>query len=371
MAQLETTGYYAFGVPLYLALIGIESLAARRRGAARFSFADSVGNIGAGLGAIVVGLFLGPILIALYEWAFRHFALVHFAPRAWTPWALALVMADFGHYWHHRLDHRVAAFWAVHGVHHQPVEMNFTVGMRHAWFSDLYSFPFYAPLPLLGVPVAHFFIATSILSLHALLTHSAEYDFPSFGLFVTPRSHIVHHAKNPRYVDKNFGAMLSLWDRLFGTHVDLDPAEPPIYGASDGYETHDGARAQWVLVRDLLARVRRARTVGDKLRLLVARPGSGPDAARLSVRSSGAIPRATKLYVAAQLAATALFSSYVFIWRDAHSLALRVASAAIIVASLVTLGGLLDGRRAAWRWEAARVALGAAGLWALVGRAAS
>src|SRR5581483_683895 len=147
-----TTGYYAFGVPLYAGLVAAEWLVARRRGAATLSFAESVGNLSAGLGAIVVGLFVGPALILLYEWGYAHLALVRFRPGSWAPWVLGVVLAHFGHYWHHRLDHRVAACWAVHGVHHQPEEMNFTVAMRHAWFSDLYAIPFYALAPLCGVP---------------------------------------------------------------------------------------------------------------------------------------------------------------------------------------------------------------------------
>src|SRR5207253_1756066 len=83
-------------------------------------------------------------------------------------------------------------------------------------------------------------------------------------------------ARNPRYIDKNFGAMLCVWDRLFGTHVELDPDEPPVYGAHSGYETHDGALSQWVLWRDLSARCRRAGTLRDKVRVLTSRPAWAP-----------------------------------------------------------------------------------------------
>jgi sterol desaturase/sphingolipid hydroxylase (fatty acid hydroxylase superfamily) len=238
---METTAYYAFGVPLYALLVAAEHLRARRTGRSTLGFAESFGNVSAGLGAIVVGLFLGPVLLLLYGWAERTFAIVRWPEGSLLPWVLAIIFADFGHYWHHRLDHRVAACWAVHGVHHMPEEMNFTVAMRHAWFSDLYSFPFYAPLPLLGVPASHFFVATTLLSVHALITHTAHFDFPGFGVLVTPSSHVLHHARNARYLDKNFGAMLCVWDRLFGTHVTRDPSDPPRWGSTRGYETHDGA----------------------------------------------------------------------------------------------------------------------------------
>lgn len=369
MAQLETTAYYAFGVPLYLSLMGVERMVARRRGAPTLSLADSVGNLSAGLGSVVVGLFLGPALIALYDWGYTHLALVQWPAGAWAPWVLAVVLTDFGHYWHHRLDHRVAACWAVHGVHHQPVEMNFTVAMRHAWFSDLYSFPFYLPLPLLGVPTSHFFVATTLLSFHALITHTEHFNFPSFGVLVTPRSHILHHARNPRYLDKNFGAMLRVWDRLFGTHVEMDPGEPPIYGTTRGYETHDGAWSQGVLVRDLVVLARRAPTLRDKLRVFTSRPGwvpPGVDLPEVSPpRRSEDIPVGTRLYVTAQFTITLAFSLFVFIPREQYSSLFKILSTFAIIGSLLTLGGLLDGRRGAWRMEAARVALSVGGLVAL------
>jgi sterol desaturase/sphingolipid hydroxylase (fatty acid hydroxylase superfamily) len=364
MAQMETTAYYAFGVPLYAGLVGVEWLLARRRGGATLSFAPSFGNLSAGLGAIVVGLFLGPVLIALYDFGHQGFALVRWPEGSVVPWILAVVLADLAHYCHHRLDHRVAACWAVHGVHHMPEEMNFTVAMRHAWFSDVYSWPFYAPLPLLGVPASHFFVATTLLSFHALITHTAHFDFPSLGIFVTPRSHVLHHARNPRYLDKNFGAMLCIWDRLFGTHVELDPDDPPAYGTVRGYATHDGAAAQWVLWQDLVALCRRATTLSDKLLVFVSRPGwtpPGVDEPRLMPPpASAAIPLASKLYVAAQFVLTLGFSLHVFLLRDEHSWAWKGAAALGIVACLVTLGGILDGRRGALRAEAVRVVLTAA-----------
>lgn len=353
MRQLETTGYYAFGVPIYFSLIAAEYFVAKKRGKTPASFADSVGNISAGLGAIVVGLFLGPLLIALYDWGYAHLAIVHWDKGSIVPWILAIVLADFAHYWHHRLDHRVAACWAIHGVHHMPEEMNFTVAMRHAWFSDVYSWPFYALLPICGVQTAHFFVATTLLSFHALITHSEHWNFPGFYIFVTPRSHILHHAKNPRYIDKNFGAMLCIWDRLFGTHVDFSVEDPPQYGTLRGYETHDGARAQFVLLRDLFTLSRAAPTWRDKLRVFLSRPGYAPHGIALppvaAPPRSAQIAFGRKILVAAILCFTIAFSLYVFILRDLHSWLLKSLASAAMIASLLFLGAILDGKKAAQR----------------------
>lgn len=347
MAQ-ETTAIYAFGVPLYLGLIALEARVAERRGRPTAELPESLGNLSAGLGTVVLGLFLGPVLIGLYGFGLSHLALVHWPEGAWQPWLLALVLADFGHYWHHRFDHRIAACWAVHGVHHQPQQLNFTVAIRHAWFSDLYSFPFYVPLVVAGVPPEIFFVATTLLSFHALVTHTELFDFPSLGVLVTPRSHALHHARNAPYLDRNFGAMFCVWDRLFATHVGFDPAVAPEYGTLRGYETHDGVRSQWVLWRDLFALFRRARGLSARLRVLFGRPGSAPPGAVLAPLvappTSAQLPAGLKLFCALQFAATVAFSLVVCTRREAFSWSFKLLAASLLLTSLWMVGGLLDGR---------------------------
>lgn len=363
---METTAYYAFGGPIYLFVVALEWWVARRRGKRILSFAPAFGNLSAGLGAITVGLFLGPALILLYSWAYDTFRLVTWPAGSIVPWILGIMLADLGHYLHHRLDHAVAACWAVHGVHHQPEELNFTVAMRHAWFSDLYSFPFYAACPLLGVPVEAFFVGTTLLSFHALITHSAQYRFPSLGIFVTPQSHMLHHARNPEYLDRNFGAMLCVWDKLFGTHVSLSAT--PEFGCTRGYATHDGVRAQGVFWADLLDLARRARG-WDRVRVFVRRPGWHPEGVEPApiVAPPSTHSRGVRAYVALQFVLLLPFAHWVLILRDAHGWGVDLVGAAVILATLWTLGRLLDGRRHAWAVEGARVVLGGLGVAWVVG----
>ncbi len=360
MKAMETTFFYAFGLPLYFFLIWLEARRARKRGMSVLTLPEAINNLSTGYGTIVIGLFLGPALILLYDWAFRNFALIDWSEGSWQPWVLALILADFGHYWHHRFDHRVAACWAVHGVHHQAEQMNYTVAMRHAWFSDLYSFPFYAMLPLVGVPTAHFFIATTVLSLHALLTHTEQFRFPGFGIFVTPQSHVLHHAMNGPYVDKNFGAMFSVWDRMFGSYVKLDPAHAPHYGSTNGYETHDGVKSQLVLLRDLLRLARQASSMREGLRVVFGRPGTLPAGASAPpvahAPHTDNIARGIKVYVALQFALTIALSLLVLIPRDDYAWQWQLVAAVATVGALSSIGGLLDGRRGAWAVEAFRCA---------------
>ena len=258
--QLDTNGYYALGVPAYLAVIGVEWLLLRRRGVKSYALPESLANMSAGLGEVTLGVFIGPTLVLLYEWAYRHLAVVHlFRDGSLASWVFAFLLADLCYYGYHRASHGVGAFWAIHGVHHQARVMNVTVALRHPWLSDSYSAPFYALCPIMGIPTAQFFVAISFISFYAFTVHSRTFRRPGLFVLVTPQTHIVHHAKNPRYIDKNFGAMFTLWDRLFGTHVEVVPEDPPVLGTLSGCETYDGAKAQWVGWRDLYERARLVR----------------------------------------------------------------------------------------------------------------
>jgi len=372
--QLDSTGYYALGIPAYLVLLVIEHRWARGRGRSGYRCAPTIGTLSTGLGEVIIGLFLGPCLVLLYGWAVERFALVRWPEGSLTPWVLAFLLGDLGYYVYHRAGHSVACLWAVHSVHHQAEDFDLTLALRHPWFSDFYSAPFYALLPLLGVPTLHFFIAISVISFYAVTIHSPIFRRPSLFVFVTPDTHVVHHAWNPPYRYRNFGAMFTLWDRFFGTHVELDDATPARIGVRTGYETHDGALSQFVVFRSLLAAARRARTWSEVLAVFVGAPGRLPPgvmapAPRRPARDDATIPLPVKLYASTQFAITLALAVFVLWLRDRHPFSLLVASAMVILVSLSTIGGLLDGRRACVRDEMLRLAatavlgLGYARLW--------
>lgn len=359
MQLLDTNGYYALGIPFYLTIIGVEIALARKQGLRVYRFADTLGNFSAGLGEIVIGLFLGPLLLWLYDFGYAQLALFHYAKGSPLPWILAFLCGDFCYYIYHRAGHAVAMLWAIHGVHHQSESFNVGVATRHPWLSDTYSFIFYVPLPLLGVPALHFFVAITIISFYALMVHSQVFRFPGFGILVTPASHIVHHARNPRYINRNFGAMFQIWDRLFGTHVNLDPQEPPIIGTVFGYQTHDGAYSQWVFFRDLIATARQVSSVKDRFRLFLRHPGWTPQGIawpkHTAARNDGDIPNATRRHAVISFTATLLLAVYVLWWRDNHDVYVQLYTTAVLLWGLHTIGGLLDGRVGAARQDLIRL----------------
>jgi alkylglycerol monooxygenase len=360
VSRLENNAYYALGAPAYVVLVLLELWAARRRGEVAYGFGDTIGNLSCGLGEVVIGIFLGPFLIAMYDFGYAHLAVVHWADGSVVPWVLAFLLADLCYYWYHRAGHAIAALWSIHGVHHQSERFNLTIAMRHPWLSDTYAGVFYTPLPVMGVPATHFFIAISIISFYSLSIHTRMLDRPGLFVFTTPATHILHHARNPRYLGKNLGAMFTLWDRMFGTYVEVDPADPPVLGSRAGYTTHDGARAQWVFPGMMLDAFRQARGLGDRARALFARPGWAPPGAtvvpRQPARGDDEISAPAKVYVGAQFVATVVFALYVMWLREQHPFSMLLASSAVILWALSTLGALLDGRAGASGRELLRLA---------------
>jgi len=366
MNHLDTNAYYALGIPAYVLVVLLELWWTRRRGLVAYRYADSFGNLSAGLGEIIIGLFIGPYLIALYVLGYEHYALVCWESNSWIPWVLAFFLGDFCYYWYHRVGHRVAIFWAIHGVHHQSEEFNVTVAMRHPWFSDFYSAPFYAPLPLLGVSPTQFFIAISAISFYSLSIHSKVFQRTGLYIFTTPATHIVHHCHNPRYIGRNLGAMFTLWDRFFGTHVEMRADDPPKLGTPYGYETHSGARAQWIYWRDLWHAVRAGGRLSERVRILFGRPGRHLRGTALiatrKARDDDEVPTWLKLYSAGQLCIAACFSVYILWLRDQHSVVVWMIAAVLVLWSLFSLGSLLDGDERAWSQELLRLSA-----WVLAG----
>jgi hypothetical protein len=210
-----------------------------------------------------------------------------------------------------------------------------------------------------GIPPLHFFLAISIISFYSLTVHSQVFHRPGFWFLVTPATHIVHHAKNKRYMNHNYGAMFTVWDRMFGTYVEVDPADPPDLGTTFGYQTHDGARAQWVFFQDIVTVARNAKTFGDKVRAFIRHPGWTPEGMVFPVhsppRADAAIPTNIKVYTAIAFTMTLAFGVYLLWLRDQHPTWILIAGAFVILWGLSTLGGLLDGRDGARTREGLRV----------------
>ena len=152
---------------------------------------------------------------------------------------MAVAIADFLYYWEHRAEHSIRFFWAYHNVHHSSTEYNLTTALRLSWLEVYFLWIFYIPMALMGFHPLQILIAVQITALYQIWIHSQKIGRLGIleKIINTPALHRVHHSSNPKYIDKNYGAIMIIWDRLFGTYQ--PQTEDPIYGLTENINTNN------------------------------------------------------------------------------------------------------------------------------------
>ena len=218
--------------PVFLLLIAVEFLVGLRRGRNTYRLNDALSSIGLGVMSQLTGVFSALLLLAVYAAAYQHVALWHWPVEAAWTWLAALLLYDFCYYWRHRLGHTVAVLWAAHAVHHQSEDYNLSTALRQTSSGWLADWLFYLPMAVLGVPPLVFGVVALVDLLYQYWVHTQHIGKLGWfdRWFCAPSNHRVHHAVNERYLDKNYGGILIVWDRLFGSFAEEDPREPCVYG---------------------------------------------------------------------------------------------------------------------------------------------
>ena len=151
---------------------------------------------------------------------------------AWYIWIICQILDDLSHYWLHRFNHTVRFMWAAHVVHHSSEHYNYGTALRLSWIAMIYKPLFYVWLPIIGFHPEMVVVCLGIESVWQFLLHTSYCPKLNFfeRFFITPKQHEVHHATNAQYLDKNHGAILNIWDKLFGTWQDYDDTVSIEYG---------------------------------------------------------------------------------------------------------------------------------------------
>lgn len=262
----------AAAIPAFLLLISLEFVVARLRGRAVWRFNDAVTDVSCGIGSEMVGLFEKAVVLAGYLFLYEYVRVATLSDYGWVEWAVAFLGVDVLYYCWHRCSHRVHFVWAGHVVHHQSQDYNLAVALRQAWFTSFTSWVFYLPLAVLGVSPEVFAINTAISLLYQFWIHTELIDRlgPLEWVLNTPSHHRVHHGVNPIYIDKNYAAILIVWDRMFGT---FEPeSEPVVYGTVKGFKSWNPVWANFEHWAHLFREAREADTWGDRVWLWFAPP---------------------------------------------------------------------------------------------------
>lgn len=264
--------------PVFLLLIAAEFAVGLVRGRNTYRLNDALSSIGLGILSQVVGVFTTAMTIGIYALVFEHVSLTRLPADAWWVWVGALLLYDFCYYWLHRAGHRCGLFWAAHVVHHQSEDYNLATALRQTSSGWLVGWVFYLPMALAGVPPLVFAVVALIDLLYQYWVHTQQIGRLGWfdRWFCAPSNHRVHHAVNDRYLDRNYGGILIVWDRLFGSYAVEDAAEPIVYGTRAPLRSWNPLWANlevyWALTQDCL----HARSWADKLRVWLKPPGWRP-----------------------------------------------------------------------------------------------
>ncbi|HUF03483.1 MAG TPA: sterol desaturase family protein [Aridibacter sp.] len=227
------TNIYVYLTPLALAFIALEMFFSWYYRKGYVSFQEAVANFGTALGNQTMNVLVAAGVYVVYGYLWENFRLLTIEMNVLT-FILLLLGVDFIFYWVHRWGHAINIMWAAHSPHHSAEEMNFFVALRASVTQRLTSFLFFWPLTLIGFHPAHIYLMAGIHLFIAFLHHTEfipKLWRPIELIFTTPSHHRVHHGVNFKYLDKNFGEFLIIWDRVFGSFE--EEQEKVVYGIYD------------------------------------------------------------------------------------------------------------------------------------------
>ena len=278
MFENNVTEYtvYAVGAPIVIALILIESLVSSSKKLGYYKRGDSMGTIGLIIGNVIVNLLTKTSILGFYLFLYQYKLFDISSLSLWTQVISTLMVIDFIYYWFHRTSHRVRFFWGIHMNHHSSEEMNFLVSLRQAWFNPLFRVPFFFILPLIGFNPFLTFIVGAASTLWAVIQHTQTIGKlgPLEWFMVTPSAHRVHHGVNEEYLNKNFGNLFIVWDRIFGTYA--EEKEAVIFGLTNNVKTFNPFRItafSWIqFVNDFKA----SKNLSDKFMSFFGSPEWSP-----------------------------------------------------------------------------------------------
>lgn len=368
--------FILYAVPFFFVLIAAELLADRWRGVNNYRVADAINSMSTGVLSTTTGLLTKGVGLVTYGFALEHLALFKLSADSVWVWVLAFVLYDFCYYWLHRMGHERNILWAAHSVHHQSEDYNLSTALRQTSTGFLLSWIFYLPMAVLGVPLLVFVSVAALNLLYQFWVHTKH--IPKLGwfewCFVTPSNHRAHHAQNALYMDRNYGGVFIIWDRLFGSFQEEDDNEPVIFGVTTPLASWNPLWANVQFYAQLWDDARRAQSKWDTLRIWFMRTGWRPaDVAAKYPMNKPDLSQFRKFEVPLdgrqQLYVVLQFCIYIALGSYLMNLEQRLPTAALVLGwsavalGLFTLGVALENRPWALKLELLRLASNVPLVW--------
>lgn len=287
----------ALAIPFFLLALLVELGVDRYRGTGYYRTTDAIGSLSAGILSTTFGYFTKLLPLIVWGFVLENFALFDMpltlfdlSASGVLLWVTAAIAWDFCYYWFHRFSHEWSILWAAHAVHHQSEDYNLSTALRQTSTGFLFGWIFYLPLFLLGFPLEVLVTVNAVNLIYQFWVHTRHVGSlgPLDRWLVTPSNHRVHHARNSAYVDRNYGGIFIVWDRLFGTFEPERAEEAVVYGVRKPLNTFDPFRANLSVYGDLWFDSRQTTAWCDKLKVWFSRTGWRPaDVARRYPERSG------------------------------------------------------------------------------------
>ena len=243
---------------------------------------------------------------------------------SWVTWVIAFLMYDLTYYIQHRLHHEIKILWATHVVHHHGEEYNLATALRQTSTGFLWKWMFYVPMMVVGIPAEVFATVGGINLLYQYWVHTEH--IPKLGwlekIFITPSNHRVHHAKNPEYIDANYGGVFIIWDRIFGTYIEEKDDIKPVYGTVKALNSWNPVWANFQVFYNMFLDSMRTKKLSDKFKVWYAptywRPSDVEEKypskpVDLKNKYNPFMSTSTKVFAAIQMLAMILISNSLFL----------------------------------------------------------
>jgi sterol desaturase/sphingolipid hydroxylase (fatty acid hydroxylase superfamily) len=269
-------------VPVYTVTILAEILASVYLKRELYTTKDTLNNFLMTSLNILLDTAMRGAFLLLMSWSFPN-RFISWNEHGVLYWVAAIILTDLVYWFVHWMSHMVRFFWAVHTVHHSSEKYNITVGFRSSVFEPLYRFLFFIPLGFIGFEAADIVLAFSIQQLYGSIIHTELIRrIPVWDwIFVSPSHHAVHHASNPRYLDKNMGMILIVWDKIFGTFEPEDEKYDKIkYGLTTNLNTYNPGNILFNEWRQMWHDVKSAPGIREKFMYVFGPPGWSHDGSR-------------------------------------------------------------------------------------------
>ena len=273
MTNLSVTDIYLVGLPIIFSMMLFEALVSQYQKRGYYHNKDTLCTSGLVAGNIFMSLSIKGATLALhiYLYEFRIFDLSNMLP-VWAIWVLTFILIDLVFYVYHRCSHRIRFLWAIHMSHHSSEEMNFAVSLRQAWLGPVSKIPFFMILPLAGLDPTIIAVVGVISTLWGVVGHTQMVGKLGFveWIFNTPSHHRVHHGANPEYIDKNYGNLLIIWDKLFGT---FEPEKASVkYGLVNNVKTFSPIKITFMDWQAMFQEIKIQKNIKEKIKIFFGPP---------------------------------------------------------------------------------------------------